>query len=896
MKGIWAWVILGMVPSCVQEEHTPEGDGKGGVYALFNIIHPADHNEHLTTRSLTGDDEAYIGSIDVLAFLQEGSGYRYSYQARGTYDASAGSFTTVIRQYAQPQVFVIVANASDAVVSARLTQQDNLDEALERLIIVSEGEWPAKTNGSNSFTPLPMYVKTTPVMVTGPSQTFGPYKLLRMLARIDISLSALASSHFKLTEVMLYNRMTAGYVAYEDSNWDAAGEKVRSAWIPPFIPGTEEKPQALLPSVTYRVPPADSLIRSLYTFEAKGATDKTEATAIVIGGNYAADGNPSESGEISYYRIDIHTPQTPSGYVSQDMLRNHIYQIAILSFSGKGSPTPDEAFFQSPLIETTITPWNLAQVNTVFDGQHQLRLSKDKIAAGNEEINTLLEILTDYTGTGTGLPDGIYISGISYPSGGAGWLNISNETGGNGSLSRSVRLYASSNGSGQVRSATFTVTAGNLRYLFNVTQSNAPWITIQTDAVYLMDGIIHTLKASSAKAWTAEIKEGSNNGGGISRLLTVKGGETTEENVLFTTYNDWDGILSGNPDKTVETAVLTFRDPDGVSPDKEVKVWMASGVFRDQSNCYMLPRHSSPILIPVARANEPSVTGTAVIGQQIFPDDVLEARFIWTDSPNGYTPAGSVRSVLPAGDGSRGYILVRPGGSDGNTLVAVLTNSIIRWSWHIWVTDYVPAGTWMDRNIGALSNVPGSPGTACLLFQWGRKEPFPGVSMTWYDPNGTANQPAITQITGNINAPVTEITNSVRNPLGFFTSTFNARTNSWGGELPAKEIYDPCPAGYKVPLYTAWENLNTTNFPWNGSGRTNASVGGFYPVTGARNNGGVPVQPGNGYYWSTRTNMSLSPRLSFSSTAVGYNPDSYSNHIDAYAIRCIAISPQLLHQ
>ena len=72
----------------------------------------------------------------------------------------------------------------------------------------------------------------------------------------------------------------------------------------------------------------------------------------------------------------------------------------------------------------------------------------------------------------------------------------------------------------------------------------------------------------------------------------------------------------------------------------------------------------------------------------------------------------------------------------GNAAIAAKdAEGTILWSWHIWMTDKPKdqaynngAGTMMDRNLGATSATPGSVGALGLLYQWGRKDPFPGAS------------------------------------------------------------------------------------------------------------------------------------------------------------------------
>ena len=75
----------------------------------------------------------------------------------------------------------------------------------------------------------------------------------------------------------------------------------------------------------------------------------------------------------------------------------------------------------------------------------------------------------------------------------------------------------------------------------------------------------------------------------------------------------------------------------------------------------------------------------------------------------------------------------------GNAVVVARDDyGTILWSWHIWLTSEYPeeqayangAGVMMDRNLGALSTEKGDPKGFGLLYQWGRKDPFPGSATT----------------------------------------------------------------------------------------------------------------------------------------------------------------------
>ena len=170
---------------------------------------------------------------------------------------------------------------------------------------------------------------------------------------------------------------------------------------------------------------------------------------------------------------------------------------------------------------------------------------------------------------------------------------------------------------------------------------------------------------------------------------------------------------------------------------------------------------------------------------------------------------GRVVFKSPSGDNGR-----------GNAVIAVYSQEDgqgeILWSWHIWkpndaVVDqkYSDTYTLMDRNLGACfavytSNVNGSSGA---FYQWGRKDPFVTAA------NSGAFTVKNTHYT--ITAETTTIETSVKNPATFYakdngaTSDWLATANNslWG---TTKTIYDPCPAGYRVPDQNAFKDNLTT--------------------------------------------------------------------------------------
>ena len=148
----------------------------------------------------------------------------------------------------------------------------------------------------------------------------------------------------------------------------------------------------------------------------------------------------------------------------------------------------------------------------------------------------------------------------------------------------------------------------------------------------------------------------------------------------------------------------------------------------------------------------------------------------------------------------------------GNALIAAKDASgAILWSWHIWlpatpVTDVEDANfstkRTMSRNLGALVDAtidaPTPVESFGLLYEWGRKDPFPGLGVL----SGAGAITTAGEVTAK-EGPMS-VEETIKNPTVY---VFKAKgdwaadgtdTASLWGET-SKTVYDPCPAGYMLP-------------------------------------------------------------------------------------------------
>ena len=178
----------------------------------------------------------------------------------------------------------------------------------------------------------------------------------------------------------------------------------------------------------------------------------------------------------------------------------------------------------------------------------------------------------------------------------------------------------------------------------------------------------------------------------------------------------------------------------------------------------------------------------------------------------------------------------------------------------------------MDRNLGAISATPGDVGALGLLYQWGRKDPFLS--------GGSISSSTLAKST--ITWPSAVSTNSSRGTVSYVTANpttfvcassspydwhYSSRDNSlWTTSYKTKSIYDPCPAGWRVPDggdYGIWSKAkgssssfsrtyNSSSKGMNFSGKFGSASTIWYPASGFRNsfNGGLYYVGDSGFCWS----------------------------------------------
>ena len=326
-----------------------------------------------------------------------------------------------------------------------------------------------------------------------------------------------------------------------------------------------------------------------------------------------------------------------------------------------------------------------------------------------------------------------------------------------------------------------------------------------------------------------------------------------------------DGKVSFTQGKASDLGNVTAKAEDYIDPfSADIKDLDKNG----NANCYIVTAPGKYKFLAVKGNSATS-----------FLADVAEAKVLWeTWNDDSAVEANSVvKSAAYAED----YIIIEMPATlhPGNAVIAAYdTDEKIVWSWHIWVPETaivtknygILAPDMMDRNLGALvaaeKDVPSPVHSFGLMYQWGRKDPFPCPKAVKSSDNATVAGKQIEAMegTGAVDECKITLEQSIANPtlLGF------SQNGSWitpeGNDLwmdSQKTIYDPCPPGYRVPArdknmpfhasdlttQTGWsESVDNAQF-------TLGDPVAVFPLAGYRDDYG-PITPTHAYdravYWT----------------------------------------------
>lgn len=300
-----------------------------------------------------------------------------------------------------------------------------------------------------------------------------------------------------------------------------------------------------------------------------------------------------------------------------------------------------------------------------------------------------------------------------------------------------------------------------------------------------------------------------------------------------------------------------------------------------------------------------------------LPSKPADAKVLWESFGTSEKPsAGSI--VKDATVDSKGVISFAATGKEGNAVIAALdADGRILWSWHIWsCSGYDPmasclthagtAGTIMDRNLGATDNRPGSVKSLGLMYQWGRKDPFPGsasindsivaqTSVIW--PTAIFADPENIYMDDIASLPMTYVKGSTK-----LNGTKKYILDASWSSIKSKN--DPCPPGWHVPdggganiwsLATNSTGISITGNMWDNANKgadphlaLGISSSCWYPASGYYNMSGILKTVGRCCkLWTCTVSVDFEGQVAEAFTLSANGKSTSRDHMScASAVRC----------
>lgn len=243
-------------------------------------------------------------------------------------------------------------------------------------------------------------------------------------------------------------------------------------------------------------------------------------------------------------------------------------------------------------------------------------------------------------------------------------------------------------------------------------------------------------------------------------------------------------------------------------PEHHSSITGATDLSASQANSYVISA-AGAYKFPALKGNSNESIGT-----------VKGVEILWET----YNNAESVtkNSVISKVDyeGSEVFFETPATLKPGNALIAAKDASDnILWSWHIWIpSTAITTDTYgiynhelMDRYLGALvaattESVPVE--SYGLTYQWGRKDPFVGAQGVASGTNAKVAGVSMSNAAGTITLAESIAQPTVYGNGGWGSWLPEADNSLWSND--SKTIYDPCPAGYRIPA-------RNTSQPWHSS-------------------------------------------------------------------------------
>ncbi len=902
--GVWVLILVGILAlsSCLRDNLVEPINGELTIRAkvVVPIETPSTRSRVVyedNDNNVGPEIQRYVNDVYALIFDEEGESLLYSVKmnlASGdnmdetqTYDASI-----VLDETLNATMWIVTNVEQNGFTKAEVQELVGKSKAEVQAALVFPYDYTENTDGLTlsgwdiTQHSLPMWGEATTssgsaALTLDPESGNMIYvyaNMYRAVAKMGFTIAMEEEDDyatFNLREVYVYYAQDAGAAVpgvenEPDSDWQ---------YLTPDVPSSSSTLSAPIKyDLGDGIYNGEEWFNEVFLAECDNSEAPSNGLVLVLGGIYAPDG-VSDAEEMSYYRVDM-----VNDIGTVDVIRNHSYIFRIVGIESVGTSDPDPDRATDGLI-VEIEDYTEEEMKGI-NSQYTLTVNQSAFAfnAIAAEVKSL-EIETD--GTTWSWDNGVYYRGTDTDGAQRYFVYIVTDEYGNltvydGETLEELNLPSSREDAGLVLETIGTTTYVFYQYFTDegvACTVLVNWLNITAGEITSTSGSYEYTAEPNIGIWEFNryayfyITAGS-----IRKQIQFAQpvGESANSTVITKagTYA-FNATKRGNGGTSAETDTGDYDD--------EINFAFSTTLSKDEINSVGLIWETSDGLVTVTWDEE---------AQELFEKTGC-VKYTVNNVPM-YTPDG-----YPSYSGYwGGYVFDE--GNGGNALIGTFDeNNQLLWSWHVWVVpdyfDGVKTELWgtgyeyMDRNLGAYSNLPGSKSFG-LLYQWGRKDPFIGAyredherdyhtvpkQYTNMGTNPATNEPwswgdyddstfegsydgeeAILEYT--VHCPTTLLDDGLLSGDHAYSSAHGL----WGCESTdvqeeehgSKTMWDPCPEGYRVPTLNALTINDGTNDMWDV--QTDARVGLVQTQHASQTLRYVPIaNDGNTNPWQTGGNTS----------------------------------------
>lgn len=342
---LFGFMCVMVMASCVREEDNDSSLTEGMTKVIFRMRKP--NTISVSARTLATVDEDRVEEVSVLVFGEDGK-YISTYQVDT--DISQSDKTVTFEALLNNGTFdlLVVANANTEVEAANLTTSDTRESAAKKITIKTpaNGMWNTVA-GSQEYRSIPMCGESGITTLNGGAAVTIELSLVRMLAKVEISLVGNAQKNFKVTNIYMANYNRKGQIAVNANSWNSDKSGVTITSTPNYPDKTEGSNHML--NYSDKIVDNKSCTNEIYLMEANHingysgtSVEWRKNPCIIIGGKYKNESN------VTYYRLD-YVKKNNATYDWLSVLRNYKYSFNISDVTGSGYDSHGTAYNSAPV-------------------------------------------------------------------------------------------------------------------------------------------------------------------------------------------------------------------------------------------------------------------------------------------------------------------------------------------------------------------------------------------------------------------------------------------------------------------------------------------------------------------------------------------------------------------